>query len=483
MKKIFILSFFYLSIFLMFVFSAIPKLTQANLNETGFWVAAGQGTNSLAYSTDGINWTGLGTSIFSIEGRGVAWNGTLWVAVGSGTNSIAYSADGINWTGLGTSTFATQGITVAWNGSRFVAGGQGTNNLAYSDDGMTWTGVTGTSIFSSSVQGMGTSGSMWIAAGAGTNTLASSSDGITWTGQGTTTLNSTGIAVGWNGTRWLALGSTTNTIAYSDDGTTWTGEGATVFTVAGRGIGWNGTMWVAAGQGTNSLAYSTDGINWTGNGTATFTTRAFSVASAPAPSLFPARVATYTLTYTTGIGGTLTGTTSQTVNRNEDGSTVTAVPDEGYTFTSWSDGVLTAARTDLDVTSDITVTANFTEIHRTTSGSVAMFRHTYTPSVSEPTTPAVSEVKEPSTPSTTNYTFTRNLKLKDTGEDVKELQKYLNTHGYPVAITGPGSFGNETTKFGLLTRAALIKFQIANNIKPSLGYFGPITRNIINGTN
>ena len=47
------------------------------------------------------------TSIFSLAGYGVAWNGTMWVAVGQGTDTIAYSSDGITWTGLGTSTFSS----------------------------------------------------------------------------------------------------------------------------------------------------------------------------------------------------------------------------------------------------------------------------------------------------------------------------------------------------------------------------------------
>ena len=47
------------------------------------------------------------------------------------------------------------------------------------------------------------------------------------------------------------------------------------------------------------------------------------------------------------------------MNSGADGSTVTAVPDAGYHFVDWSDGVLTAARTDLNVTGDLTVTANF----------------------------------------------------------------------------------------------------------------------------
>ncbi len=38
---------------------------------------------------------------------------------------------------------------------------------------------------------------------------------------------------------------------------------------------------------------------------------------------------------------------------------VTAMPNTGYHFVSWSDGVLTAARTDLNVTADLSVTASF----------------------------------------------------------------------------------------------------------------------------
>ena len=68
---------------------------------------------------------------------------------------------------------------------------------------------------------------------------------------------------------------------------------------------------------------------------------------------------TFTLTYTAGAGGTIEGISPQTVNYGADGSLVTAVPNVGYHFVDWSDGVLTAARTDLDVTANLSVTANF----------------------------------------------------------------------------------------------------------------------------
>ena len=66
-----------------------------------------------------------------------------------------------------------------------------------------------------------------------------------------------------------------------------------------------------------------------------------------------------TLTYTAGTGGSITGETSQPVLYGESGTAVTAVPEEGYVFVRWSDGVTIATRTDSNVTSDITVTAEF----------------------------------------------------------------------------------------------------------------------------
>ena len=72
--------------------------------------------------------------------------------------------------------------------------------------------------------------------------------------------------------------------------------------------------------------------------------------------------------------------------------------------------------------------------------------------------------------------FVRNLESGAVGEEVKALQMFLNSHGYPIAALGPGSPGNETTYFGVLTRAAVVTYQKAKGITPAVGYFGPITR-------
>lgn len=74
------------------------------------------------------------------------------------------------------------------------------------------------------------------------------------------------------------------------------------------------------------------------------------------------------------------------------------------------------------------------------------------------------------------YSFTRDLTVGSTGNDVKELQKYLNSAGYAVAASGVGSVGNESTSFGSLTKSAVAKWQAANGLSPAAGYFGSLSR-------
>jgi hypothetical protein len=67
----------------------------------------------------------------------------------------------------------------------------------------------------------------------------------------------------------------------------------------------------------------------------------------------------HTLTYSAGAHGTINGTSPQTVNDGADGTPVTAEPDTGYHFVTWSDGLLAATRTDTSVSADVTVSASF----------------------------------------------------------------------------------------------------------------------------
>jgi len=81
-----------------------------------------------------------------------------------------------------------------------------------------------------------------------------------------------------------------------------------------------------------------------------------------------------------------------------------------------------------------------------------------------------------------SVSFGGNLQLGSSGSDVKQLQAFLNIHGFPVSSSGAGSTGHETSYFGPATKAALAKFQKANGIRPAVGYFGPITRSYVNAS-
>ena len=68
---------------------------------------------------------------------------------------------------------------------------------------------------------------------------------------------------------------------------------------------------------------------------------------------------TYTLTYNAGSNGSISGASPQTVEHGSDGAGAEAIPDANYHFVNWSDGSTENPRTDINVTADITVTANF----------------------------------------------------------------------------------------------------------------------------
>ncbi len=83
------------------------------------------------------------------------------------------------------------------------------------------------------------------------------------------------------------------------------------------------------------------------------------------------------------------------------------------------------------------------------------------------------------------YQFERNLRVGNTGADVKALQQTLNANGFTVAAAGhAGSAGMETTYFGNATKMALIKWQEANaattlapwGLTSGTGFFGATSR-------
>jgi hypothetical protein len=79
------------------------------------------------------------------------------------------------------------------------------------------------------------------------------------------------------------------------------------------------------------------------------------------------------------------------------------------------------------------------------------------------------------TTTSSGYAFNTNLTVGSTGADVTALQQVLVNGGY-LSMPSGTAYGY----FGSLTKAAVIKFQLAKGISPAAGYVGPITRSSLN---
>jgi hypothetical protein len=193
---------------------------------------------------------------------------------------------------------------------------------------------------------------------------------------------------------------------------------------------------------------------------------------------------TYTLTYTAGEGGTITGDSPQTVTEGDSGTEITAVPNVGYHFVDWSDGATAASRTDTNITEDISATANFAvnvvpqSPKGGSSGSrskkIIMPRVVCSPgdqyntqtgqtcatsiSTNTPSSGSGSPVTLPT------CTLTLTLRQGYRGEEVKCLQTKFG-------ITTDGIFGP-------ITKAGVVLFQKNNNLVPD-GIVGPKTREVL----
>jgi len=108
-------------------------------------VTVGQGLtqDEIGYSIDGgETWVSSTTGLLGIACKSVFWNSEKYIVVGGSTHSIAYSTDGINWT-VSSDAFIGVGKycnSVTWNGERWIATGNqvGTNLVLYSYDGINW---------------------------------------------------------------------------------------------------------------------------------------------------------------------------------------------------------------------------------------------------------------------------------------------------------------------------------------------------------
>jgi len=222
-------------------------------------------TNAIAYSLDGIKYTGLGNdnNDFFAQGYASAWNGTMWVAVGGGsTTTIMYSYDGIEWIPIANSDiYISEGRAVVWTGINWVVTGvNGLNTYVYySPDGINWlpsitpnpypdTGTCyGLATDVKTIPGGTQSTTVAVGVFGSPSIIYSVDDGVNWF----LANNLPGInlnCVAWNGTTWLAGGDATpNQLYWSSDGINWNGA-IQVTTTNIRSIAWNGIVWVAVGN-------------------------------------------------------------------------------------------------------------------------------------------------------------------------------------------------------------------------------------------
>lgn len=257
--------------------------------QQNIYVAGGYGTGiltSILQSTDGKHW-GIPANGISMPVYGITWasnvGGGRWVAVGNGNGlgarSIAYSSNGVNWTPAANgfsnnSSDPCVGYGIGYSGSgTFVAVGYGdsNNNMLRSVDGINWVkrGYPGGYFFDHD-GGFGVAYSptlsRWVAVGNVMNPLDSNRTILyspDATGLGSWTIAATGGfpgAVGngviWNGSQFVAVGAGSedgSLFQTSTDGISWSATSAAPFEYFGsyiaNGIAYSNSQYVAVGDG------------------------------------------------------------------------------------------------------------------------------------------------------------------------------------------------------------------------------------------
>jgi hypothetical protein len=107
----------------------------------------------IAYSNDGITWTGVIESIFKDDSSapdmgdiyGICYGNNKFVAVGY-RGKIAYSSDGILWIEINNTPFDEYISDICYANNQFIAVTAG-GKIAYSNDGILWTAASTIAVF------------------------------------------------------------------------------------------------------------------------------------------------------------------------------------------------------------------------------------------------------------------------------------------------------------------------------------------------
>ena len=238
-------------------YNTIPYTSYSHLAYgNGAFVAVGNG--KIVYSTDeGESWSSA--SVSTNWWQGVTYGDDKFVAVAEdGTNRVATSSDGINWSET-SAAGNHMWLAVTYGGGKFVAVSQ-MGDAMYSSDGTNWstTSVPESGVWNSVAYGNGK-----FVAVAGTKTIYST-DGINWSSGNNTTGYWKDITFGDG--RFVAVSNYQDSsypaaAGYSTDGDTWTSSSQAI-SGAWNGVDYvNGRFIAVAGTSTPKIMWSPTGID------------------------------------------------------------------------------------------------------------------------------------------------------------------------------------------------------------------------------
>ena len=220
----------------------------------GKFVAISKDSTTVAYSTDGINWT-KSTLPLSESWSSVTYGNGKFVAVSKGSTTAAYSPDGINWT-KSTLPSDANWISITYGNGKFVATGGGIS--AYSTDGINWVLLAEKSNWASITYG----GDRFVAVSSNDSKVGYSTDGINWTTSNTLPFQGLWCSIAYGNGKFVTLSSYNDRGAYSINGIDWH-----LITLPKNAhwisISYGNGKFVAITNNSNISAYSTDGITWT----------------------------------------------------------------------------------------------------------------------------------------------------------------------------------------------------------------------------
>jgi hypothetical protein len=244
-----------------------------------YWVI-GTGTSNGSTATGGFIFTSTGTqaqsgytlrnsTIFTGNGqvRAIIWNGLTisgstvnFIALGYATNMVAYSPDGITWTGQG-GVVTTYGFCGVWVSqlNLWVAGGGGIAKATGGGTALSWTTTMSASSPLQWTTGLATNGLVIVAVGQSTTaSICYSTDATTWYSVANSfTLFGNARSVTWNGSIFVAIFVTGSnalpSTAFSVDGINWTSNN--IFGTQGFCVAYQGPL---------DKTYKVNNAHWTG---------------------------------------------------------------------------------------------------------------------------------------------------------------------------------------------------------------------------